>query len=123
MPTYDEFLTGNMVIDNRLPTPRVIEATDDVINLDAPFTLEMPAVSAATYSSVLLVFANADGGPYPCAMVEGQVVDGVPVQGVVENDRLDPPFDRDQTAVLRGFLRMRQPDVWVRTPDSPHYTF
>jgi hypothetical protein len=123
MPTYEEILATHPATDHQLPTPRVLEATDDVINLDVPFTLEMPPVSAESYSDVLLIFANADGSPSPSAAVAGPAVNGVPVRGVVENDKLNPPFDRDQTAVLKGFLRLRQPDVWVRTPDSPHYTF
>lgn len=113
----------NPAIDNQFPSPYVVEAADEVINPDVPFTLELPGIASDAYTDVLLVFTNADGSFSPQAVVHKQAVNGQPTQGEVDNRKLSPPFDRDHSAVVQGFIRMRQTDLWQRTPDSVVYTF
>jgi len=119
----DEARSVGPAINNQFPAPRVIEATDDVINLDVPFTLQLPAIGSGTYTDVLLVFVNADGSFSPQAVVHRQQVNSVPTEGQVDNGTLSPPFDRDQSAVVQCFIRLKRPDVWQRTPDSVVYSF
>ena len=110
-------------INSQFPAPRVIEATDDVINLDVPFTLQLPAINSDSKFDVLLVFINADSTFSPQAIVHLPAVKGVPTEGKVDNSTLLPPFHRDQNAVLQCFLRIRETDIWQRTPDSVIYRF
>jgi hypothetical protein len=110
-------------IDHQLPVPRVVEATGNVIDLDQPFTLELPAIISDTYTDVLLVFMNADGSYHPQAVVEGQAISNIPTRGIVDNRQLSPPFTVEHTAVIHAFIRVRQTDIWIRTPDSAFYTF
>lgn len=110
-------------IDHQFPAPYVVDATDEIINLDVPFTLELPAINSPSYSDVLLVFVNADGSFSPQAVVHKQAVSGVPTNGVVDNSKISPPFDRDHSAVVQCFIRMGQTNIWQRTPDSVTYSF
>lgn len=127
MRTVEELLkeavSARPAINSQFPAPRVIEATDDVINLDVPFTLQLPAINSDSYTDVLLVFINADGSFSPQAVVHRQAVNGAPTEGQVDNSTLSPPFDRDQNAVVQCFIRLRQTDIWQRTPDSVIYSF
>lgn len=123
MKLLEEAVAADPVIEHQFPAPRVIEATDNVINLDVPFTMELPAMDSNAYSDVLLVFVNTDGSDIPQCAVHEQAISGVPTLGVVDNSTLSPAFDRDQSAVVRCFLRYRQTGLWHRTPDSVFYTF
>ena len=123
MNAFEQATAANPAIDNQFPTPRVIEATDDIINLDVPFTMELPAMESDAYSDVVLIFANTDGSGYPQHVTQTVAVKGVPTQATVDNNALSPPFDRDQSAVVRCFIRIRSSDLWTRTPDSVFYTF
>lgn len=118
-----EARSADPTINNQFPAPRVVESTDDVINLDVPFTLQLPAIDSDSYSDVLLVFVNADGSLSPQAVAHKQAEQGKPTEGQVDNSTLSPPFDRDQSAVVQGFIRLRQTDIWQRTPDSVIYSF
>lgn len=119
----EEARGSDPAIDHQLPAPYVIDAIDDVVNLSAPFILEMPAINSDAYSDVLLVFVNADGSLRPQAVVHKQATSGVPTNGEVDNKKLSPPFSGDEYAVVQCFIRMRQTDVWQRTPDSVTYGF
>lgn len=123
MSLIDDVFASDPVIDNQFPTPRVPEATDDIINLDVPFTMEPPDLGPGSYSDVLLVFVNTDGSNSPQYVAHKQAVSGTPTRAEVDNSRLSPPFDRDHNAVVRCFIRLRDTDIWQRTPDSPFYTF
>ena len=123
MKLLADAIAADPVIDSQFPAPRVVEAMDDVINLDVPFTLELPALHSNAYSDVLLLFVNTDGSNSPQLVVHQQAVSDLPTQGMVDNNSLSPPFDRDQSAVVRCFLRFRATGLWHRTPDSVHYMF
>lgn len=123
MNMLTEAIATSPAINHQLPVPRVIEAPDNVINLAEPFTLELPAMISDSYTDVLLVFLNADGSYRPQAVVQDHVVSNIPTRGTVDNNQLSPPFTAEQTAVLRCFIRLRQSDIWVRTPDSVFYNF
>lgn len=118
-----DVLSATPALNHQLPVPRVVEAVDAVINLDKPFTLELPAMISDSFTDVLLVFVNADGSFSPQAVVQGRVVSNVPTQGVVDNSRLSPPFNPEHTARVRAFIRLGQTDIWQRTADSPVYRF
>lgn len=123
MKLPEEITRSNPSIDNRLPTPGVIESTDDIINLDVPFTVELPPVDTNIYSHVILMFVNADGSDSPQALTLLTAVAGQASTYVVDNNTLSPPFDRDQTAVVRAYLRIKEGTEWHRTPDSVIYAF
>lgn len=123
MSLIDDVYASDPPVDNQFPAPRVIDSTDDIINLDVPFTMELPALDSDAYTDVLLVFVNTDGSNYPQYVAHKQAVNGMPTRAEVDNNKLSPPFDRDHTAVVRCFVRLRDTDIWQRTPDSPFYTF
>ena len=123
MSLIDDVYARDPVIDNQFPAPRVLESTDDIINLDVPFTMELPALDSDAYTDVLLVFVNTDGSNNPQYVAHEKAVSGTPTRAEVNNDKLSPPFDRDHSAVVRCFIRLRDSDVWQRTPDSVFYTF
>ena len=116
-------LAANPTISTQLPVPRVVEADADVIDLERPFTLELPAMISESYTDVLLVFVNADGSFSPQAVVQGRAYSNVPTRGTVNNNQLSPPFTRAHTAVLQCFIRIGQTDIWQRTADSIRYSF
>jgi hypothetical protein len=119
----EEAMQAAPTFNHQLPTPNVVEATDDIINLSEPFTLQLPPVNSDAYSDVLLVFVNADGSYSPQALIHTQAVINAPAEGTVDNRKLSPPFDRDQSAVVQCFIRLRQTEIWQRTPDSVIYSF
>lgn len=123
MNLLDEAVAADPAIDNQLPTPSVVDATDDIVNLDAPFTVELPALDSDSYSDVLLWFVNTDGSDSPQCLIHRQPVSGEPARGMVDNNALSPAFDRDQSAVVRCYIKQRQSGRWLRTPDSAFYTF
>lgn len=117
-----EALASHPAIHHQLPVPRVVEAAGQVIDLNKPFSLELPAIISDSYTDVLLVFLNADGSYSPQAVVHGQAVSNVPTRGTVDNRQLSPPFNNHHTALIQCFIRVRQTDIWLRTPDSVTYT-
>lgn len=123
MNMFTEVLNSSPSINYQLPRPRVVEAVGNVINLDAPFTLELPAILSDSYTDVLLVFVNTDGSYMPQAVVHAPFISNLPTQGVVDNRKLSPPFTAAHTAVLQCFIRLRQTEIWQRTPDSAVYRF
>lgn len=123
MSLTDDVFASDRVIANQFPAPRVPEATDDIINLDVPFTMELPDLGPGSYSDVLLVFVNTDGSNSPQYVAHKQAVSGTPTCAEVDNSKLSPPFDRDHSAVVQCFIRLRDTDIWQRTPDSPFYMF
>jgi hypothetical protein len=118
-----EALATQPAINYQLPIPRVVEATGHVIDLDKPFTLELPAIISDSYTDVLLVFVNANGSYSPQAVVHGQAISNIPTRGTVNNRQLSPPFNAAHTAVIQCFIRVQQSDIWLRTPDSALYSF
>lgn len=122
LETYGRSL-DNATINLQLPVPRVIEEVNGVIDLDNPFTLELPAIISDSYTDVLLVFVNADGSHTPQAVVHSQAVSNLPTRGVVNNSTLLPPFTREHTARVQCFIRLGQTDIWQRTADSIVYSF
>lgn len=119
----EEARAQNPAIDNQFPTPYVVEAIDDIVNLSAPFTLLLPAITSPSYTDVLLVFVNADGSRVPQEVIHKQAISGAPTTGEVENDKLDPKFEGHENAVVECFLQVRQTGIWERTPDSVIYSF
>jgi hypothetical protein len=119
---FNEVLNSSPSINYQLPRPQVVEANGDVINLEAPFTLELPSILSDSYTDVLLVFVNTDGSYIPQAVVHTPFVSNLPTQGKVNNRDLSPPFTSAHTAVLQCFIRLRQTEIWQRTPDSVVYS-
>lgn len=112
------------IINRQFLAPLVVEATDNIINLIKPFTLHLPAITSNDdFSDVLLVFVNEDGTFSPQEVVHKQAVSGLPTEGKVDNNFIVPPFNRDHSAVLQCFLRLKSNNAWQRTPDSVVYRF
>lgn len=123
MDRLEEIIRANPQINQQLPTPRVIESTDDVINLDEPFTLELPPIDTSLFGHVLLLFVNAEGGDSPHDLAFVPAVADQPATHIVDNDTLSPPFTRDHTAVLKAYVQDKITLKWQRTPDSVIYAF
>lgn len=111
-------------VDASLPAPCVVESHEQVIDLDAPFCVELPALNSRYYDAVVLALVCTEGTQLRAwAIKEARFKHGKPTQAHFDNQHLMCPFDRQMQACARAYLHRHDKDRWVMAPDSDLYSF
>lgn len=76
-------------IDASLPAPCVVESREQVIDLDAPFCIELPALDSRSYDAVVLALVCTEGTQLRAwAIKEARFKRGKPTQAHFDNPQV-----------------------------------